>query len=312
VSFPSIGIIGAGATGGYLAARLAAANLEVTLLARGSTLAAVQAGGIRVEELDGATISARPNHTVAHGDPVDPVDIVIVCVKSYDTDEAARLAAPLLSDSGYILCTQNGIDNETILEKRFGQGRVVPGVLYIGVERTEPNVIRCSVPPRLVVGAMAGESRHVGDELHALFSHAGIDCTIDEEILASKWQKFLFNCALNPLTSLTRLRLGQILERPAGRNLFEQVLDEALAVAKAHGAPIRMDAREQVMATAERMNISSSMAEDLKAGRPIELDAFSGLVGKLGAQTGVPTPATQVLYQLLAVLDPGTSASRWR
>lgn len=305
MTLPTVGIIGAGATGGYLAGRLAAAGVEVTLVARGRTRELIEAEGIHLLEPDGAKIDARPARVVSDGDAVTPVDMVIVAVKSYDTGEAARLAAPLMGENGYILCTQNGIDNELILSETFGAGRVVPGVFYIGAERTAPNVIACSNPPRLVVGAAAGEGRPVGDELGALFAHAGIPCTVDAEILASKWQKFLFNCGLNPLTALTRLRLDEILVRPKGRETFEGLVDEALAVALASDAPLRADAREQVMATAARMNISSSMAEDLKAGRAIELDAFSGLVRKLGRDTGIATPVTDTVYDLLAILDPG-------
>lgn len=285
-----IGVVGAGATGGYLAARLAGSGVAVTLLARGRSLEAIRREGIRVEGPDGKALCARPAQVVAAGDKIDPVDVAFFCVKSYDTEEAAAVTGPLLGSSGRVLCTQNGIENETVLIRRFGPERVMAGVFYIGAERIGPNVIRCSTPPRLVFGSTHESNRALTRPLKTIFDGLGIECTIEEDILVAKWQKFLFNCGLNPLSALTRKKLGALLASLQGRELFEALVDEAIAVAKAHDAPLPADVRNRVMEVAGRMDISSSMAEDLAGGRPIELEAFSGLVCRLGRLHGIPVP----------------------
>lgn len=201
-----IGVVGAGATGGYLAGRLSDANIPVTLFVRGRSLEAIRKNGIRIDGPDDYSVVVTPEHVVSADDKAD------------------------------------------------------------------------------------------------------IECTIDPEILTAKWQKFLFNCALNPLTALTRERLGPLLETEEGSSLFESLINEAIAVGKASGAPLCNDAYARVMETARQMNISSSMAEDLDRGRPIELDAFSGYIRQLGQQTGIPTPTTDVIYRLLLVVNPGRKA----
>lgn len=305
-----IGVVGAGATGGYLAARLADKGIPVTLLARGSSLDAIRRDGIRIEGSDGKIICARPAHVVAAGEPIErPVDVAFFCVKSYDTDNAAAAAEPLIGGRGRVLCTQNGVENETVLIRHFGPTRVMAGVLYIGAERIAPNVIRCSADPRIVFGPTHETNAPLAQSLKAVFDELRIECRIDEDILESKWQKFLFNCGLNPLTALTRKKLAAILASTQGRRLFEALVDEAISVAKAYGAPLNGAARDNVMTVASRMDISSSMAEDLAHGRQIELEAFSGLVCRLGRDHAIPTPVTNIVYDLLATVESSVRAT---
>jgi 2-dehydropantoate 2-reductase len=189
-------------------------------------------------------------------------------------------------------------------------------VLYIGAQRLSPGVISCTAPARVVVGPYdgtdAGHAADVSTEIAQLLGTAGISATMSPDVRTAKWQKFLFNCGLNPLTAITGQRMGQLLAQPPAMEVFDGLVDEAAAVALAHGAPLAAGFREQVDATARRMDISSSMAEDLQAGRAIELDAFTGYVLALGEQTGVPTPTTRVVHGLLVALDAArvSSASR--
>ena len=308
-----LGVAGAGATGGYLAAAAAHAGIDVTLLARGRTAEAITRDGITVRGPGERVIQARPTRVVQAGEDVEPVDITLFCVKSYDTEQAAKDVANLVGDTGLILCLQNGVANEDVLASLYSSERIMSGVLYIGAERTEPAVIECSTDARVTFGPYQGlATRSAWPSLQTALSAAGIQCTVDEQIRAAKWQKFLFNCGLNPLTALTRRRLGGIRANPAGRHLFETLIDEAMSAALASGAPLAPDAREQVMATADRMDISSSMAEDLTAGRPMELEAFTGHVLRLGQEHGISAPETAVVHSLLQVLDEGTRLGEGR
>lgn len=298
-----LGVAGAGATGGYLAAALANAGFDVTLLARGSTAEAVARDGITVRGPGERRLHARPTRTVVAGQAVDPVDVTLFCVKAYDTAQAAEDIAALVGDRGLVLCLQNGIANEEVLASVYGSDRILSGVLYIGAERAEPAVIDCRTGARIIFGSYDGQPNELLGSVQSALCEAGVDCTLEESIRAAKWQKFLFNCGLNPLTALTGQRLGQIRSVLAGRRLFEALVDEALAAAVASGAPLPPEARSTTMATADRMDISSSMAEDLAAGRPMELDAFTGHVLRLADAHGVPAPHTSVVHALLQVAD---------
>jgi 2-dehydropantoate 2-reductase len=297
----SIGVIGAGATGGYLAAVLANANYPVTLVARGQSRERIIQEGLLIEGPGNSPVRAKPAKVIESGESAEPVDVVLFCVKSYDTDTALAGIERLIGSSGRVLCLQNGVVNEDTLIKRFGSKRVISGVMYIGSERTAPGCIRVHTPARVFFGSPEPGNQPLLRQIKAAFDTAGIECAINEHILTDKWQKFLFNCGLNPLTAIAGMKLGAILGREEGKILFEALVDEAIAVANRAGAPLAADARDRVLDTARRMDISSSMAEDLAAGRPIERGAFTGHVRRLGESLGVQTPVTTVFDQLLAL-----------
>lgn len=308
-----IGVAGAGATGGYLAARLARAGYPVTLLARPQSAEALATHGLRVEEADGTSFRAHPEAVVTAETAHSPVDVVLFSVKAYDTEQAAADIAPLVGDSGSVVCLQNGVANEEVLAERYGPARVLSGVLYVGAERLAVGSIRCRTPARVFLGPLrpdAGVGERLGDRLVQALSRAGVETAWDERIRAAKWQKFLFNCGLNPTTALTGATLGAVMRQPAGRRLVEDLVREALDVAMAAGAPLGADAFEDVMRTAERMDISSSMAEDLAAGRPLELDAFGGYVLRLAEARGIDVPATRAVTALLRVMTVDASHPR--
>ncbi|WP_433757155.1 ketopantoate reductase family protein [Nocardia sp. CA-135398] len=160
----------------------------------------------------------------------------------------------------------------------------------------------------MTVGPYLGTDLAASSQVRELFSSANIKAAVEPDISRSKWQKFLFNCGLNPLTAITKKRLGELLSHQATAVVFDMLVDEAAAAALAAGAPLAPDHKARVDDTAARMDISSSMAEDLAAGRKIELDAFSGYVIELGEAHGVPTPVTRAAHGMLVALDNATAA----
>lgn len=303
----TVAIVGAGATGGYLAARLARSGVDVALYARGESLRTVSERGLHIRGPGDLDIKVRPARVLSLEDADKPADLTLFCVKGYDTGAVAPGIGRVIGETGRILCLQNGVHNEDILSRLFGRDRVLPGVLYIGAERTGPGDITCSSPPRVVFGTQGTGSDDLRAAILSMFESAGIECSYDAEILASKWQKFIFNCGLNPLTTLTARRLGFLLAHAQGEKLFLELVDEAIAAGRAAGAPLRPDVRERVIEVGHRMDISSSMAEDLAVGNAIENEAFSGHVCRLGEAHNVPTPVTRVFYDILAMADPAMS-----
>lgn len=301
--------MGSGATGGYLAATLAYTGIGVTLVARGESFARIERDGITVTNPDGTRIVARPDQVIEPGHAADPpADLVLFCVKSYDTEKAAQALTAVAGAHAHVLCLQNGVKNEEILADLLGPERLMSGVLYIGTRRIGPGVIACKSEPRLQLGKYSGPADGAVEAVVDLLRSAGLDVVGDDHIQVQKWQKFLFNCALNPLTALIQRPLGDILARPSGRHLYGSLLEEAVAVGRAHGAPIAPDASDKAWEQGHRMNILSSMAEDVAAGRPLEIDTFTGYVNELGKHHGIPTPVSEVVLELLRTLDPAATA----
>lgn len=292
-------VVGAGATGALMAGLLAEAGLRVTLIARGESLRAVREDGIRLIGPDGKSRTARPDTVAAPGEPVERADVTLFSVKTYDTTDAARALAPLVRDTGFVLCLQNGVENEEILALHVGESRVLPGVLYVGAERLGPGVVSYSIEPRIVFGRGSAAAEAPIDGIRDALNDANIAAEVDADILSAKWQKFIFNCGLNPLTAVTGQKLGTLFATEDGRKLFANLVDEAIGVAAAAGAPVGPTTRDNVIEIGRRMDISSSMAEDLAAGRPLELEAFCGYIRRLAARYGVATPVTDVFYRLL-------------
>jgi len=299
----TVAVVGAGATGGYLAARMARAGIDVTVVARGNSLAQIRACGITVIEPDGRTETIRPARVVA-SDAIDrPVDVALFCVKAYDTEAAAMVLPELLGARGHVVCLQNGVENEQLIARLVPAARVLSGALYIGAQRTAAGVVQCSAPPRVTIGSLVGGDETVVVAIAKMFARAGIDCSVHAQIYAEKWQKFLFNCGLNPLTTITRQRLGPLLRNDDMAFVFDTLIDEAAAVGRAIGAPILADFTARLDATAKQLDISSSMAEDMDAGRPLESDTFTGYVLRAGARAGVSTPMTRAIHGILVALD---------
>ena len=302
-----VAVMGAGAVGGYFGAQLARAGVTVNLIARGAQLAAIQACGLKVKSPAGDFTVQLP----ATDDParVGPVNLVLFCVKSYDTESAALACRPLVGEGTVVLVLQNGVDNEEKVAALLGWEPVVSGVVYIGAEVASPGVIVHHDRGDLLVGELNGQATPRVQAIQELFSRAGVPCQVVSDIRVRKWEKLLFNCALNATTALTGRRLPTLMALPESRAVFERAVREAAEVARRHGVQLPEDTVERVMATAQRMDIGSSMLTDLQRGRPLELEAFNGLVTRLGRRYGIPTPTHDVLYGLLKAVAARPASS---
>lgn len=302
-SAPSIAVVGAGATGSLLAACMAEAGIGVTLIARDTSLDVIKQEGIRVIRPNGRSFVARPSRITAPGAPVSPADISIFLVQSYDTANAARSLAPLVRGGGYVLSLQNGADNERILSHHVGEQRVIPGMLYAGVERLMPGVVSCTVEPRIVFGRGNAGGNPPIDRLADSLRTAGVDVSIEDNVIAAKWEKFFIGCGLNPLMAITGRLLNSVLSSDDGLKLYTNLVDEAIGVATADGAPIGPDTRDQVIAAGRMLNFPSATDEQHSATRHLELETFFDYVRRAGAKHEIPTPVTDTFYRLLKVAN---------
>ncbi len=300
-----IAVMGAGAVGGYFGALLHRGGLDVTLIARGRHLEAIKAHGLRIKSTQGdLTVPAK-----AVGDPraVGPVDLILFCVKSYDTESAARQCLPIVQESTAILCLQNGVDNEEKIAMVAGGEKVLGGVAYIGAGVSEPGVVVHTAEGRIVFGEMRGGVSERVRRLEQIFRDAGFPVEVSSNIKAILWGKLCWNAAFNALNTLVGGDVRVLVERPETRTLARQVMEEVRAVANANNVPLSADLAERLLTWTDTAagSMKTSTRQDLEAGKRLEVEALNGAVVRKGEAAGVPTPFNFALYALLKAIDPG-------
>ncbi|MEW6510389.1 MAG: 2-dehydropantoate 2-reductase [Bacteroidota bacterium] len=297
-------VIGSGGVGGYFGAQLAKAGEDVMFTARGKHLEAMQAHGLRVVSTEG-TVVVPASRCVATPEAIGPVDVVLFCVKSYDTESAGRTLKPLLRPDTVIISLQNGVENEDLLRGVFPDAVVFGGVAYVYATITRPGEVTESGGPRkLVFGPFEGspvEHRRRATAILDVVRGAGIAAEVPGDIIAALWKKFIFITGAAGLTALTRLTLAEILAVEPTRLLLADAMGETLTVARGRRVHIEEDYLHGVFATIHRFdnNTRSSLYYDLVHGKPLELEALSGAVVRFGTALGVPTPVHRTIYAAL-------------
>lgn len=307
-------VVGSGAVGGFVAARLTLAGADCTVVTRGTALAALQAGPLRLLD-DGHELSVSLR-AVEDARDAGPFEFAVVCVKSFDTEAAARSLAPALSPGAVVLSLQNGVENPTVLAREIPDALVGGVATYVGCERTAPDrvVRRPSRTPstgELRDRLVGGPPGPVGDFLTALGQACGVPTLLVDRPEVALWTKLVANVSLNTVTALGRARVGRVLADPRAVSLMLALGREVVAVARAQGINVPVDAAEAYIADARRRlpaTGGSSTLFDLEAGRRLEREALIGAVVREGARHGVATPTCSACDALLGLLDPGV----WR
>ncbi|HMP39895.1 MAG TPA: 2-dehydropantoate 2-reductase [Roseiflexaceae bacterium] len=316
-----IAIIGAGAIGGYLAARLAHAGTSVTVIARGANLVAIRNDGLRLYE-NGNELVVRPDVT---DDPVaaGPHDVVVVAVKAQQLAAVVPLLAPLYHATTMVVPAQNGIpwwyfqrhggeyegrtvaavDPDGILTAAIPIERVIGCVVYPATELTAPGVIRHIEGDRFTLGEPDGTRSERIQALAHCLTRAGLKAPIRPRIRAEIWLKLWGNLAFNPISALSGATLVEICRHPQGRALTAAMMAEARDVAARLGIEFNISI-EQRIAGAEQVGAhKTSMLQDVEAGRSTEIDALVGAVAELGRLVGVATPHIDAMYAAVSLLE---------
>lgn len=302
-------VAGAGGTGGYFGARLARAGEDVTFLARGSHLKAIQEKGLTIRSaVDGEwNIRARAVDSL-EDQPV--ADLVLFCVKSFDTESAAQQMRPVVGPGTVVLPVQNGIDNEDKITVILGAEHVLGGAAYVFSNIESPGVIAHHQLGRIVLGEMAGGTSKRVDTVVEICRRAGIDAEADAAIRVTLWRKYVFLTPFSGTTAVTRLPVRFIREVPETRELWQRQVEELLALAAAEGVDLGTQAMESCVNLLESLAPAnySSLYQDLIAGKRLELDALHGHAVRLGARHGIPTPTLFAVYGALAPYVHGRPA----
>jgi 2-dehydropantoate 2-reductase len=299
-----IAVVGAGGIGGYYGGLLARQH-EVILLARGPHLQAIRESGLRVKSPLGDFV-VRPEAATDDAGGMAPVDLLLFCTKTYDTDEAARRVLPLIGEHTAILSLQNGVDAADRIGSIAGMQHMLAGTTWISSAIESPGVIRrASAYQRVAVGELDGETTDRVTVVHDAFSSAGVTAELSRNILAVLWSKFIFIAAAAGIGSLTRLPVSEFRSVPETRRMILGLMNEADAVARGLGVNLPPDAVDQSLDFMDHVapGIRASMQLDVEAGHRTELESLIGVIGRLGRQQMVPTPIADTIYASLLPIE---------
>lgn len=299
-------VVGVGAVGGLIGARLQQAGHDVAFLARGSTAAHLRAHGLVIDSVDGNL--TLPHITVAErAADIGVVDCVLATVKATQLGAIAPTLAPLIGAHTVVIPMQNGVEASTQLADALGAGHVLEGVCRVIAALDGPGHVRhTAVKPVVEFGPRPGAplgaaAVATADALSAIFEGAGLVPLRPADMAIASWEKFLFIEPIGVVCAASRQSFGVVRTVPELRAVVDAAVQEVISVGRAVGVAWPADARERVWERYDSLpaESSTSMARDLVAGRPSEFDAQTGAVVRLADRHGVDIPAHRVLYALM-------------
>jgi len=301
--------MGSGGLGGYFGGLLAKGGTDVSFLARGAHLKAIRRDGLRIA---GGPDPLHLKNVRATDDPAEigPVDLVMVCVKLWDTEAALEQLRPLVGPDTALVSFQNGVLKDSYLRAAYDESQLIGGVAYVATTVSEPGVVSRTGPlQRLIVGEFDGRPSARVEAFHAAALAGGIDAEVSDDIRRAIWEKFVFLVGLSATTTTMRVPIGPIRENAQSRALLLDLMREAVAVGRAHGVPLPKDYAEQRLEFADSVSpeMTSSMHHDLERGNRLEVRWLSGGVVELANEVGIETPLNRAVADILAVHANGRS-----
>ena len=306
-----IAVMGSGGVGGFYGGRLAHAGGDVTFVARGAHLAAMRANGLTIENEPQGNIHLPKVKATDDPATIGPVDLVIIAVKLWDTEAAARAVKPIVGPGSAVLSLQNGVIKDDILRREFGDKVVMGGAGYVATHIARPGVVRqTGTLQRLVFGEYDGQRSARAEALLAGLLRAGIQAELSADIRRTLWEKYSFLVGLSGTTATMRAPIGAVRSNPQARAFLFDLLKETVAVGRALGVALPEHYAEDRLAFADSVpaDMTSSMHHDLERGNPLEVAWLSGGVVQLGKKAGVPTPANRAVWDILALHAQGRKA----
>jgi len=296
-----IAVIGAGGVGGYYGGLLARQGQEVTFLARGAHLEAIRKNGLQIKSIHGdfTVLPAQATDNLAY---IGPVELILFCVKAYDTERAAQAIKPIIGDHTLILSLQNGIDAAEQIGRVVGVEHLLGGATWISSAIEAPGIVKqVSQFHRVVFGPLSGPITPRHQSILEAFQQTGISVELSENIVKVLWTKFVFISAASSLGALTRLTMSEYRDVPETRVMIRNLMSEVEVVARSQGVGLDADVVEKSLAfiDAAAPHIKASMQLDVEAGRVFELESLVGVIGRKGRESSVPTPTADMVYAAL-------------
>ena len=317
-----VAVVGAGAIGGYVGGLLSAAGEDVTFIARGSNLQAIQRSGIKVVLEDGTEVHAKD--ATAHERPSDagPQDVVFLAVKAHQVTPIAPELHHLCHETTSVVTMQNGIpwwyfqrldgpyvghpvksaDPDGSIARLIDPARIIGSVVYPAANLVAPGVVHVVEGKRFTLGELDGAETPRIQTISASMTKAGLKAPITNDIRSEIWLKLWGNLSFNPISALTGATLVDLVKYPLTRELCIAMMREAEQIANALGVTFRVGIDRRI-AGAEKVGAhKTSMLQDLEQGKPLELDALVGSVVELGRLTNTPTPHIDAVYACTSLL----------
>ncbi|MDE1902271.1 MAG: 2-dehydropantoate 2-reductase [Alphaproteobacteria bacterium] len=315
-------VVGAGAIGGLIAAKLALAGNHVTVVDIGVHLAAIKANGIKLEWENGKTEIAKVKAVDKIAD-AGRQELVILAVKAHHLEEAVRDIDPMLDADTVILTVQNGLpwwyfqrlggkydgrkldslDPTGVLTKKIDPNRLVGCVVYPAAAVTAPGVVHHVEGDRFPVGELDGKDTERVKRLHDVLTKAGLKSRVLKDIRAEIWLKAWGNLSFNPISALTHATLVDICRFPETRHLAAKMMEEAEIIAKKLGVTFRVSIEKRIAGAESVGAHKTSMLQDVEAGRALETEALIGSILEMARMTETPTPAIESVYALVKLLN---------
>jgi len=298
-------IMGTGGVGGYYVGLLAQQGNEVTFVSRGAHLYAIRQDGLKVKSVHG-DFTVFPANAVEDPATVEPVDLILFCVKTYNTDEATQAIRPAVGSQTVVLSLQNGIDAAERIGKVVGLEHVLGGATWLSSAVEAPGVIKqVSQFRRIVFGELNGGRSERIQSIYEVLNQTGITLEISEDIQKVLWTKFVFIAAVSSIGSLTRLSMGDYRSVPETRVLLSSIMQEVKALAQAQNIKLDNDVVAKSMEFIDNSgpHIKPSMQLDVESGRRTELESMIGVIGRKGRELRVPTQVADFVYGSLLPIE---------
>jgi 2-dehydropantoate 2-reductase len=296
-------VMGAGAVGGYFGAKLATAGHQVALVARGKHLEALRRNGLRVRSPAGDLLVRDARFTAEVREAGTP-DLILFCVKSYDTESASQQLRPVVGNNTVILSLQNGVDNPDKIARLFGDQRTIAAVVYVGAQLAAPGVIVHSSGGRLVLGPRRGADSQAAENAARVLGAAAITCEITTDVQTALWRKLLWNAPFCAISTLTGATVADILQSESLMEVSSECMEEVRLAAQTLDVHLQRRWFDETFEFSKTLGaFKPSMLQDFEARKPLEHDAFNGIVVKLLHGKGKAAAVNRVFFATLQQLD---------
>ncbi|NWG07624.1 MAG: ketopantoate reductase family protein [Chloroflexi bacterium] len=298
-------VMGTGGVGAYYGGLLAQQGNDVTFIARGAHLQAMHTNGLQVKSIFG-DFTVSPAQATENPAEVKDVELILFCVKTYDTDKAAEAIRPAIGPRTAVLSLQNGVDAVERIGKVVGLEHVIGGATWLSSAVEAPGVIKqVSQFRRVVFGELDGTRSERIQAIYEVLKNTGITVEVSENILKILWTKFVFISAASSLGSLTRLPIGDWRSVPETRTMITALMREVESLARAQGIPLDEDVIQKSLDFIDNSapHIKASMQLDVERGRRTELESMIGVIGRKGREWNVPTPVADLIYASLLPVE---------
>ena len=306
-SNPKIYVLGAGAVGCYFGGMLARANLDVTFIARPERAKALNESGLEMDcKAFHETVKVKASSDLAL---LRDADLVLLCVKSLDTERTLFEIKSILPNTAVLLSLQNGVANIEIASKIFGN-RIYAAVVYVAAGMIGQTTMKHHGRGELLIGGLGNinsDDQENLERIRHLFEAAHVPCLITSQIKQDMWLKFLVNCSFNAISGIGQISYGEMVKSPEIVKLIEEITKEFLAVAALEDVKISMPealtANDSIATT--MVTQVSSTAQDLSRGKKTEIDFLNGYIVELGRRHGIATPYNESVHALVKMMESG-------